>query len=364
MLFGYPLAATEENWLHKCLCEVLQSIHTHIDTDKPVPLWPDIIPLGNIPKEYRDTMKRRTGLRDRINIYQKALVKLSKTKREEILQTLNDQNQIPLLLSCQLDCRTINDLPKTVRKPIRDLFEFAFELLTALDIRDKHYKLITDEIRLLCPFCGSHPFSGLGSHREELDHYLLASKYPFAGSNLRNLVPMCHTCNSSYKHGQDMLYSANGTRRRSFDPYHCSGVRLSLENSQPFAGMTGENGEPLPKWQIDFIPNSEESTTWDDVFHIRERYQRDVLNERFSSYLSEFGSYCKSWDFIPTSTEEIIGAIKRYISYQEGNEFKNNDAFLKAAVFRMLYVHCQNGNQDLIASIKNVVKYISDLGTL
>ena len=358
MLFGYPLAATAENWLHECLCEILQLIHSCIETGKPVPSWPDIIPLANIPESYRDTMKRRTGLRDRLSIYQTALAKLSKTKRQEILQTLNDQNQISLLLTCQLDCKPINDLPKTIRKPIKDLFEFAFELLTDLDIRDKHYKAIADEIPLVCPFCGCYPFSGSGSHREELDHYLLESKYPFAGSNLRNLVPMCHTCNSSYKHVQDMLYKADGTRRRSFDPYNHGTVTISLDNSQPSAGLKTKLGQPLPKWEIDFSSNSEEIGTWDEVFKVRERYERDVLNEGFYSYLTEFGNYCRSVDAKPTTTEELIDMISRYISFQESNGFKDR-AFLRSAVFRMLHIHCQNGDQNLINLIKDVVTGVS-----
>ena len=27
MLFGYPIAATAENWLHECLVEMVQTIH-------------------------------------------------------------------------------------------------------------------------------------------------------------------------------------------------------------------------------------------------------------------------------------------------------------------------------------------------
>jgi len=359
MLFGYPLAATAENWLHECLREILQLIHSCIETGKPVPSWPDIIPLTNIPASYQDTMKRRTGLRDRLNSYQAALAKLSKTKRQEILQTINDQNQIPLLLACQLDCKAINDLPKTIRKPIKELFEFAFELLTDLDIRDKHYKAIADEIPLVCPFCGCYPFSASGSRREELDHYLLESKYPFAGSNLRNLVPMCHTCNSSYKHAQDMLYKSNGTRRRSFDPYDCPKICLSLKDSQPFAGITGKTGEPLPKWEIGFSSNAEEVTTWDDVFHIRKRYERDVLNEAFNSWLSGFGSWCRDLrKNIPGSDQEWVDEIEAYAIYHECLGFGDR-AFLKAAVFRMLHIHCKNGDQRLIKFIKEVVTGVS-----
>ena len=29
MLFGYPIAATAENWLHECLVEMVQTIHAN-----------------------------------------------------------------------------------------------------------------------------------------------------------------------------------------------------------------------------------------------------------------------------------------------------------------------------------------------
>jgi len=165
MLFGYPITATSENWLHECLCETLQLIHTCIETGKSPPAWPILI-----PETYRNRLRMHTGLKKRLKTYQTALAKLNAQKRQQILQALNDQK----------------------------------------------------------------------------------------------------------------------------------------------------------------------------------------LNEGFTSYLREFGNYCKSWDSVPTSTEELIDAIKKYTSYQENNGFKDR-AFLKAAVFRMLHRHCKNGDERLIQFIKNVV---------
>ncbi|MEQ9668146.1 hypothetical protein [Coleofasciculus sp. G2-EDA-02] len=352
MLFGYPIAATAENWLHECLCETLQLIHTCIETGKSPPAWPILI-----PETYRNRLQRRTGLKNRLETYQTALAKLNAKKRQQILQALNDQNKIALLLSCQHDCETIQDLPQIIHKPVRDLFIYAFEILKEEDlgIRDQHYKVIYDAVSdHICPFCGYEDFDAPGARREALDHYLSKEKYAFAAANLRNLVPMGNKCNSRYKLAQDILRKDDGTRRKSFDPYNHGTLTVSLDNSQPFAGKRGKTGEQLPKWNIDFGSNSEEVATWDDVFHIRERYERDVLNEGFTSYLREFGNYCKYGDSVPTSTEELIDAIRKYTSYQESNGFKDK-AFLKAAVFRMLHRHCQNGDERLIQFIKNVV---------
>ena len=151
-----------------------------------------------------------------------------------------------------------------------------------------------------------------------------------------------------------MLYKPNGTRRRSFDPYDCLGISLSLKNSQPFAGITGKTGEPLPKWEIGFSSNTEEVTTWDDVFHIRERYERDVLNEAFNNWLNGFRSWCRHpRKNMPNSDQEWVDEIELYALCQESLGFDDR-AFLKAAVFRMLHIHCKNGDQRLINFIKDV----------
>jgi hypothetical protein len=348
MLFGYPVsAATDNNWLHECVCEILCSIHAS-HTVTPLPVWPEIVPAP-----YRQRLKsRKKTLGEKLNAYQKTLKNLTTTEQERILRALHDQNEIALLLSDQHTCETISDLPRTIHKPVKELFECAFELLTKLEIRDRHYKAIYDVTPHICPFCGCQPFDALGSRREALDHYLAESLYPLAGSNLRNLVPMCNKCNSR-KLAQDILTKKNGTRRKSFDPYNCTGIRLSLENSQPFAGKLTSTGQ-LPLWQIEFNPNSEEVLTWDEVFDIRERYRRDVLDAEFETWLRHFKSFLKRHNIPHSSDEELVDAIAGHATYYEDMGMSDR-AFLKAAVFRMLHAHCQNGDRQLMDFIRDVV---------
>jgi hypothetical protein len=355
MLFGYPIAATTDNWLHKCLCETLQLIHACIETGNLLPEWPE-----TIPAPYRNRLQKRTGLRERLKVYQTALANLTVAEQNRILQAFNDQNEIALLLSCQCNCEAITELPSAIREPVKSLFEFAFSLLTDFEIRDRHYKAIYDASSYhICPFCGCEYFDAPGAPREALDHYLPEYKYPFAAANLRNLVPMGNKCNSRYKLGQDILRTNDGARRRSFDPYNHGTVMISLDNSQPFAGTIGKTREPLPKWEIDFSVNSEEVTTWDEAFHVRERYKRDILDEAFNNWLNGFRSWCRDpRKNIPDSNQKWIDAIEGYALYHESLGFEDR-AFLKAAVFRMLHIHCKNGNQRLIDFIKNVVVGVS-----
>jgi hypothetical protein len=346
MLFGYPAAAIEDNWFHDCLVEILQTIHTYYqepqNNKEPLPDWPEII-----PEIHREKLSSRRGLRDRLIAYQEAIIKLSQEELAKVNDALEGQNDISALLSCNRSCDRIDNLPKTIGETAKELFTFAFKLLTDLEIRDRQYQIIYERSPYhVCPFCGCEFFDAPTGPREALDHYLAESKYPFAAANLHNLVPMGHKCNSKYKLAQDILYDDEGQRRKSHFPYdYESTVQIKLENSVPFAVQ--RNLYPFPQWEIEFAPDDEEVITWDTVFHIKERFRRDVLDAEFNNWLREFSSWCKSANHRPNSREELNQIVDTYIVHLEDLGM-NDKAFLKAAVFRMLLHHCQQGNSRLI----------------
>jgi hypothetical protein len=355
MLFGYPVEATHDNWFHDCLIEILAIINTSVQQKKSPPNWPNIL-----PKPYRAKLSSRYGLKKKLIDYQTALETLNNNELNQVIKALNEQNQIELLLSGGGSCERIDDLPVCIHEPVKKLFEFVFKLLSELDInddkpnlkiRDYQYKIIYDKRPHICPFCGFEYFDAPGARRVALDHYLAESKYPFAGVNLCNLVPMGDKCNSK-KLAQDILYKDDGTRRKSYYPYGHTAIKISLENSKPFEGSY--QSYPVPLWQIDFDPDSEETSTWDTVFHIRERYKRDILNPKFNSWFQEFSYWCCSALIAPVSDEKVIEALRRYSNYLENTGMEDR-AFLKAAVFRMLHYHCQQGNQRVFNFIKRLV---------
>lgn len=348
MLFGYPIEAIAENWLHDSLFEILHTIHTNLQNGQAPPTWPEII-----PEPRRADLRRRRGLRDRLVSYQTAAADLNDNELNQVIDALSEQNDVARLLSGACHCDTIDDLPVSIREPVKDLFTFAFKLLSDLGIRDRQYRVIYDQIPYhVCPFCGCEYFDAPTAPREALDHYLAESRYPFAAANLCNLVPMGHKCNSKYKLAQDILHKDDGTRRKSYYPYGHAGIQISLENSEPFAGSY--RLFPLPLWRIDFEPDIEETLTWDTVFHIRERYRRDILDPDFMSWLREFSSWCCSADVRPVSKQDVIDALRQYSEHMEAMRMRDR-AFLKASVFRMLFRHCQQGNQRLITLINGVV---------
>lgn len=338
MLFGYPPKATRGNWLHRCVISALARIHKDVSAGTNQPNWP-----GIMPNRYRDRLRARTGLRTRLNEYRSAFELLAQPDRDSVHIALFSQNNLTSLFSGSTNCKPIADLPTGIQEPAKDLFKYCFEKLTDLGIRDSQYQTIFVDYSLkLCPFCGYEFFDAPGAPRPNLDHYLPESKYPYAGANLWNLIPMGPRCNQAYKHAGDILW-LNGVRRRAFNPYDHAGTSISLLNSTPFGG----NDHQYPNWVIDFSPASNEAETWDQMFQVRIRYVRDVLDQYYKAWLDDFGAWCKQSAWTVGTTVELIDALSKYSKYLEALGF-NDRAFIKRAVVEMLLAHCTANNDRLV----------------
>jgi hypothetical protein len=347
MFFGYPIAAVAGNWLHDCLCEMVTAIHASIDAGQQPAAWPAIIPAA-----HRARLRSRTGLRDRLATYSAVAEALTSARRTQVLTCLAQQNAIADLVSGASDCERLTDLPAAIREPSKALFVFAFDLLTDLEVRDAHYAIIYNTIgSKVCPFCALEYFDAPGAPREDLDHYLAVSRYPFAAANLRNLTPMGMKCNERHKHDSDILRDEAGNRRRSFDPYVQREIRVSLIDSVPFGQADGQT----PQWRLEFVPDSPECVTWDNVFHIRTRIERDVLNPSFRDWLGFFAAwFVKRKGIADVSNERIIASLRDYIEDSEITGLTARD-FLRVPVFRMIEQHCSDGNGRLLQLMRDLV---------
>ncbi len=355
MLFGYPLAATDNNWLHECLSDAIRSLHAAVDAGDSYPDWPNVLPVA-----YQSVLESKTGLRDRLASYDRVIRRLSRANRGAVLQAMVSQNCISDLLSCACDCPSIADLPVRVRATLQSLFDYAYERLTDLGLRDSHYEAIYTAIpEPICPFCGTEPFEAPGSPREELDHYLPKSLYPFAAANLRNLVPMGHKCNVNYKKATDLLRRTDKTRRMVIDPYIHAEIVVSLNESEPFGG----DDPDMPKWQVRFEPDSPAAATWDEVFQVRERYRKSHLNRLYKKWLDHFRDSVIRTERKVDTDDDIIAALKWYEDLYRCDGWRDR-AFLRAAVFCMLRLHCENGDQRLLKVIRDLVSPPSALAAM
>lgn len=74
-----------------------------------------------------------------------------------------------------------------------------------------------------CPYCNRQyitpVFTASGMMRGALDHFLAKYKYPYFSMSLYNLIPVCHSCNSSFKGITDFDFNDINPYKESMDDY-------------------------------------------------------------------------------------------------------------------------------------------------
>ncbi|WP_048600805.1 hypothetical protein [Rubeoparvulum massiliense] len=140
-------------------------------------------------------------------------------------------------------------------------------------LKNYYEKFYDESIEYVCPFCGIEPMlTSKDQFREAFDHYLPRSKYPFVSLLRKNLFPICHTCNSTYKGDKNPRDYGKVFYPFTRDDNDCepvftirTGVIENLEiNSQRFQG---------------------EIETWNEVFGIKDRI-RNFAEVNLSGWMS------------------------------------------------------------------------------
>lgn len=360
MLFTYSPLALAENWLNNTIVNILDNGMRAILQGDPAPIWPEAIPIA-----YRPKLRARTGIQDRLAKIWVEFRGLTNPEQIAMLEAIQQQTSLPNVLFDDTACTSINLFSNGIRDATVDLFRFLFEKqLTTLktggeSLRDAHYRLIYSEFpSRICPFCGLGHFRAPGAPRNALDHYMPISKYPFIGTDLRNLPPMCSECNSDFKGSVDILFDGDGNRQRCVNPYEGPTFSISLANSLPFAGNV-KGAIHLPRWEIGFVGGpQEQAENWDRVFKIRERYKRDILDQEFRSWLEHFVFWYTAGQHGANTGNDIAAAIPLYLEtvIQDGLADR---AFLKAEVFRLLFAECGHPNRggDMKAFLEILITY-------
>lgn len=346
MLFTYPVAAAETNWLHECLSEVIRQGVTAIDAGSQVPPW-----LTCLPDQRRDRLRRFTQLGERLTAFFDCYADLAPQERNRVRQAIEDQNEFSELFNGGRVAELRDELPGRIGTVAEELFEKAFKMLGPLGIRDANFERFIELVEhRLCPFCGCEYFEGvervldaegqerLVGKREPLDHYLALSLYPFAGANARNLIPIGWRCNSSYKGAQDVLRTRAGARRFCFDPYDATPAKVSLLGTRLYARARG-----LPEWQVDLVGDPDRAATWDDVFDIRRRYATYYLDSIYEGTRKSFGLLSRKYPLIVGG--DVVGGFEKLadLSRVKGLDGRG---FLETAVYELLIARCRAGGAE------------------
>lgn len=359
MLRCYPIEATQENWLHETIVDVISELHVRLDRGEIVAAnqetWRQLV-SEDLEESKRQKLISSRGIRDRIFEYVTEVEQLLPMVRPQVLAALENQNRIPELLLGGEEISSIQDDFPSVHEKVKELFVFCFEKLTDFKVRERQYHIVFNDLdEKTCPFCGIERVMNPDDTAQDQDHYLAKSIYPFAAANMRNLVPMCRCCNRDYKKAKDVLRCEQGNSRRAFDPYACEPPTVSLLNSK----LDVNNNSLLPEWQVDFLPSSEEVETWDNVFDIRTRYKRDVLDQNFGRWISDFSKKCaKDRNRKLISADMTDDQVKERLSFYSEDKSETpsiREGFLEPKIFEYLLEQFGNGNERVINLVRDAV---------
>ncbi|MGL5934234.1 MAG: hypothetical protein ACRCZI_01275 [Cetobacterium sp.] len=190
--------------------------------------------------------------------------------------------------------KTTEELCKYLYKTFKDSNKFIDTYISPLE----YYKKFIENKVILgnCPFCGITKLeTGIRGIREDYDHYLLKSMYPFVSLNYKNLAPMCKHCNTSYKGDKDIILND-----KIYFPFESQ----SLKNILEIKKLENTLKEDCIK-EIQIISKNqkeEENKSWDKIFQINDR-SKEKLNEEYKTCL---GVILKIKNLCPESKIEII----------------------------------------------------------
>lgn len=148
---------------------------------------------------------------------------------------------------------------------------------------DEHYKAFMEvNTKGKCPCCGLNSLKGIyHTKREAYDHYLPKGTYPFNSINFKNLIPLCHECNSSYKLEKNPLYVVPNPisgRRKAFYLYTDEDIHIDVSVSLNLTRKDEINPENI-EINLNAAGYEEELETWKEVFGIEERYKAECSAE-------------------------------------------------------------------------------------
>lgn len=249
---------------------------------------------------------------------------LSLTDRKFFCQRVIESNQIERICRGEYRPEVFFSNPTGINKTLKDLFLALynqvldgknFQELIKSCLRD-HFDQFCNANKdiTLCPICGIGELKkSQDKHRDQYDHYLPKSLYPFSSVNFHNLVLCCIECNSfSAKGNKDTIAVSTG---RIFFPYDNTHKGITLEVT------VKEDNSDIEKidWQLTFTnPDNKdrEIESWKIIYSIEDRYQGHI-KARIKNWYKHYFEYMKK----PGIAHSCIEFRKQcYIDFLEGDE--------------------------------------------
>ena len=358
MLFTFPENALNCNWFNPAIIDTLTKGMDAVDSNELPEEWQDCLP-DDLPDNKRNILIQKRGLRDHLGAFWEGFRNLAEVDKETVRGAIMCQTNLPELFTNGTPCPSADDLQEDIKENAKQLARYLFDQLLKIkdgekNLRDTHFDTIQTSGIQICPFCGLHYFRSPNILRNELDHIMAISKYPFVAADFRNLVPICKECNS-VKGDTDILVDENGSRRKCSDPYSGPIFTVCLAGSE-FGNGNECNGIRMPRWEINLLPKFPEATacdqqaaTWDAVYKIKTRYEH-FLDKNYSRWIEHFAKWFVLEVGKNKSPSEVAAELCRYVCNVVQYRF-DEQSFLKVDVFKFLDRSCRD--EDIGQEVKN-----------
>lgn len=284
----------------------------------------------------------------------KEIVKLYKliegvNDKRAVKEAFENNNNIEELCRGLGNPKKFEELPDLIKDKIftfwRDLWEdFSHQDSLNTHVKDlcggvlehfHEFKKLPTQGTKVCPFCGINGLKpGDDIRRNDYDHYLPKSLYPFIAVNFNNLVPLCDGCNSDEKKAKDVLFKPDGSRRRLFYPFDPSidpnklSVAIDVMDTYTLDTKSTRFKFGLKHYYrilIDGV-DDERITSWDDIYRIKERYQKNLAaseSEWFSHLVEEYKEALVDGICYTRFKEKLLSRTKRELLVSEKGIIKN-----------------------------------------
>lgn len=244
--------------------------------------------------------------------------KLNNNVKREIFDSFFTNRKIESICKGKIKPISYSDISDPIMSLLKEIDTYLYESALMLDklkfSKKEYYDGVVSQTSnhfYVCPFCGIEKIESEHSDiRDDFDHYLVRSKYPFTSINRFNLVPMCKKCNQNYKKRKDIT-----DYTQVFFPFDIQVMSYEID----FDGSKVGINSPVNRTEI---------FSWNEIFKVLDRSLRQI--EQFGAVWFENDIQ----DIIKTYNQEI-----EVVLLSQAQKYKNNIfelRHLKSAYFTYL----------------------------
>ncbi|WP_169091427.1 HNH endonuclease [Paenibacillus sp. PL91] len=288
MIRAYKYIDTVHSKLHEYVISFFLKIETETNGFKDELFEPEFLPIVN---------RHQKILKNRFKTIYDHVSSLEATDRQLFCQRVIESNQIEKI--CRGEYRPQAFIGKstgidvTLKELFLDLYNQVldgapFQENANTKLRDHFNQFCDINVDItLCPICGIGELKkSQDETRDQYDHYLPKSLYPFSSINFYNLVLCCKECNSFEAKGdKDTIAVSTGKLFFPYDDNH-KGISLAVN--------VKHDNPDIEKidWELIFnIPDNknDEIESWKTIYSIESRYQGYVRARVMKWYKYYFG---------------------------------------------------------------------------